>query len=186
MSERVRLKVRVKSIMTSPAITAKAEDKVADIAKTMDLHDIGSVIITDAEGKPLGIITDMDIIKRVIAKNLNPNDVKAKDIMSQPLITVDPDTDITDAAKLMSHYHVKRLGVMYKGKLVGVVSSRDVTAIMPELIEIIYEKARIEGLSVVPSYEEVAVGYCETCGQWSDLLTFKNGKFICKDCLESS
>lgn len=184
MSERISLKVKVKSIMSSPAITAKADDKVSDIAKIMDFHDVGSVIITDAEGKPIGIITDMDIIKRVIAKNLNPYEVKAKDVMSQPLITVDPDTDITDAAKLMSYYQVKRLGVMYKGMLVGVISSKDITAIMPELIEIIYERARIEGLTVTTGSEEVAVGYCEICGQWSDLLTFKNGKFLCKDCIE--
>lgn len=184
MSDIMHLKVKVKSIMSSPAITAKADDKVSDIAKIMDLHDIGSVIITDAEGKPIGIITDMDIIKRVIARNLNPYEVKAKDAMSQPLITVDPDTDITDAAKLMSFYHVKRLGVVYKGKLVGVVSSKDVTAVMPELLEIVYEKARIEGFSAVPGHEEVAVGYCEGCGQWSDLLTYRNGKFLCKDCLE--
>lgn len=186
MSETVDLKMRVQTIMSSPVITARVDENVVEVAKTMDIHDVGSVVVTDREGRPLGIITDMDIIKRVIAKNLNPNEVKAGEVMSQPLITIDPTATITDAAKLMSRYGVKRLAVMYKGRLVGIVSSKDITMIMPELIEIIYEKARIEGATVTPGYAQTAVGYCEICGQWSDMLRFRNGKFLCGDCWEET
>ena len=184
MGEIVDLKMKVQAIMSSPVITARVDENIVEVAKIMDLNDVGSVIITDRRGRPLGIITDMDIIKRVVAKNLNPYEVKAGEVMSQPLITIDPTANITDAAKLMSRYGVKRLGVMYKGRLVGIVSSRDITTITPELIEMIYEKARIEEATVIPGYAQTAVGYCEICGQWSDILTFRNGRFVCRDCLE--
>lgn len=178
------VKMKIRYIMSSPVITVKASENVVKVARIMDLHDIGSVVVVDEAEKPLGIITDMDIVKRVVARNLNPSNIKVENVMSQPLITVSPDIDITDAAKLMSRYGVKRLAVVYKGRLVGIISSRDITAVTPELMEIIHERARIEEGTVIPRYAQRAVGYCEICGQWSDVLTLRNGKFLCKDCIE--
>jgi len=106
--------------------------------------------------------------------------------MTSPLITVDPDEPLSEAARRMSRLNIRRLGVMYKGNLVGLVSSKDILAITPELLEIIQEKARIEGGKVAEAISESPplTGYCDQCGGWSDNLEEVEGNFLCEDCKE--
>jgi CBS domain-containing protein len=183
MSEKIS--VKVKHVMSSPVVTVEEGSTVLKASKLMDRYDIGSLIVVDRNGNPVGIITDMDIIKRVIAKNLKPRRVKVEDVMSKPLITIDQDADLATAARVMRNHHVKRLGVMYKGRLIGIISSKDIVTVTPELIEIITEKERITGApSVSTGREGTMVGYCELCGEWSDSLREKNGMLLCESCLE--
>ncbi|MEM2690936.1 MAG: CBS domain-containing protein, partial [Candidatus Bathyarchaeia archaeon] len=128
---------------------------------------------------------------RVLAKNLKPDSVKARDVMTSPLITVEPGETINEAARKMSRLNIRRLGVVYKGELVGLISSKDILAVMPELIETIYEKALIEGENMAQATseeetseeEEAALsGYCDRCGGWSDNLKEVDGAFLCEDC----
>jgi len=183
MSE--KLSIKVKHIMSSPVVTVKEGSTVLKASKLMDKYDIGSLIVVDKYGNPIGMITDMDIIKRVIAKNLKPRRVKVEEVMSKPLITIDQDADLTTAARVMRNHHVKRLGVMYKGRLIGIVSSKDIVTVTPELIEIIVEKERIAGAPTIStSMGGSMVGYCELCGEWSDSLVDKDGKLLCESCLE--
>ncbi|MEM2739947.1 MAG: CBS domain-containing protein [Candidatus Bathyarchaeia archaeon] len=183
MSEKVS--VRVKHIMSSPVVTVEEGSTVLKASKLMDKYDIGSLIVVDKDGNPIGMITDMDIIKRVIAKNLKPRRVKVEEVMSKPLITIDQDADLAAAARVMRGHHVKRLGVMYKGKLIGIISSKDIVTVTPELIEIITEKERITGIPAVSTGTGGSmVGYCELCGEWSDFLVEKDGKLLCESCLE--
>jgi predicted transcriptional regulator len=84
-------------------------------------------------------------VVRVLAKNLKPDNIKAKKVMTTPLMTIEPDATIADAAKRMSRLDIRRLAVIYKGKLVGIVSGKDVLHVMPELLETMQEEALIEG-----------------------------------------
>ncbi len=104
--------------------------------------------------------------------------------MTSPLTTIDPDETLSETARRMSRLNVRRLGVMYKGDLVGIISSKDILAITPELLEIIQEKARIERGTAVEEGSESAVlsGYCEQCGSWSDDLIELEGNFLCEEC----
>jgi CBS domain-containing protein len=179
----LRTRMLVKDAMSSPVITTTEDASATTIAKLMEKDSLGCVIITNEEGKPLGIITERDLVKRVLSKNLQPSAVKAKDIMSSPLATIDPEATVSEAARIMSRMDVRRLGVIYKGDLVGLVSSKDVLRIMPELIEIIQEKNRIEGNSDLFEGEESPMsGYCERCGAYSEQLTDVNGEYYCEDC----
>ncbi len=180
----LRAKMLVKDAMSSPVITTD-EDATADkIAKIMDENNLGCVVVTNRDGKPLGIITERDLVIRVLAKNLQPAMVKAKDIMTSPLATIEPDAPITEAARRMSRLDIRRLGVIYKGDLVGLVSNRDILGIMPELIEIIQEKSRIENSTTTEDAEgETPLsGYCDRCGVYSENLKDRNGQFLCEDC----
>lgn len=181
----IRTRVLVKDIMSSPVFTIDEDAAVDEAARLMDEHELGCVIVASKEGKPLGIITERDLVTRVLAKNAKASKLSAKDVMTSPLITVDPDETLSDAAKRMSDLNVRRLGVMYKGNLVGIVSSKDILAITPELIEIIQEKAKIEVAPVVEGeaseYPPMA-GYCDRCGLWSDALEEVEGSFLCEDC----
>lgn len=182
--ETAKTTVAVKYVMTSPVVTAKGKEPVTKVAMIMDKHDIGSVIIVDDKDRPAGILTERDIVKRVVAKKRDAKEVKAEEAMSKPLVTIEPEVDIKEAARLMSVRDVKRLGVMYKGKLVGIVSSKDILAVTPELLEVLMEKVRITERPVMPLGGQAVVGYCELCGQWSDSLEEVNGKTICEDCRE--
>jgi CBS domain-containing protein len=182
----LRTRMVVKDVMSSPVVTLGEDATSNKVAKIMDKHDLGCVIVTNKAEKPVGIITERDLVKRVLAKNLKPDAIKAKEMMTSPLITIEPEATISEAARRMSRLDVRRLGVLYKGNLVGVVSSRDVLGVMPELIEIIQEKNRIEGAAGTEETVEVEEtplsGYCDSCGMYSETLKEVNGQNSCEDC----
>jgi CBS domain-containing protein len=181
----LRHKMIVKDVMSSPAITVEENAPANRVAELMDKHALGCIIVTNKEGKPVGIITERDLVLRVLSKNVKPDTVKADEVMTSPLITVEPDATIAETARRMSRLNIRRLGVIYKGQLVGIISSKDVLGVMPELLEIIQEKALIEGENMAEEeHEEPAplAGYCDHCGTWSDSLTEVNGEYLCEDC----
>jgi len=181
----LRTKMLVKDVMTSPAITIHENDTANKVAALMDKHEVGCIIVTTKESKPLGIITERDLVVRVLAKNALPDTVTAKEVMTSPLMTIEPDVPLPDAARRMSRLNIRRLGVMYKGQLVGIVSSKDVLAVVPELLEIIQENALIEGENMAEEAEKESTplaGNCDRCGVWSDDLKDVDGEFLCEDC----
>ncbi|MEM1589160.1 MAG: CBS domain-containing protein [Candidatus Bathyarchaeia archaeon] len=187
----LRSRMLVRDVMSSPVITVDEEAPANHVAELMEKHELGCIIVTDKQGKPIGIITERDLVARVLAKNLKPDMVKAKEVMTSPLITIEPTETISEAARKMSRLNIRRLGVVYRGELIGLISSKDILAVMPELIEIIQEKALIEGENIAQtqaeeveaSDEETSLsGYCDQCSGWSDNLKEVDGKFLCEDC----
>jgi len=181
----LRPKMLVKDVMSSPAITIEENAPANRVAELMDKHDLGCIIVTSKDGKPIGIITERDLVLRVLSKNAKPDTLKAREVMTSPLITIEPDATITETARRMSRLNIRRFGVVYKGQLFGIISSKDVLGVMPELLEIIQEKALIEGENMAEEgHAESAplAGYCDHCGVWSDGLTEVNGEYLCEDC----
>jgi CBS domain-containing protein len=179
----LRTKMLVRDVMSSPVVTMDEDETTNRAAANMDMKDLGAVIVTNKVGKSIGIITERDIVKRVVAKNLKPDTVKAKEIMTTPLVTIEPEATITDAARRMTRLDIRRLGVIYKGNLVGIISSKDILGVMPELIEIMQERSRIEGEARTEETEEAPLsGYCDRCNIYSDTLKERNGQNICDEC----
>jgi CBS domain-containing protein len=179
----LRTKMLVKDVMSSPVVTLDEHEASNEIAFIMDKNDLGCVIVTNKAGNSIGIITERDLVKRVLARNLKPDAVKAKEIMTTPLVTIEPDATITEAARRMNRLDIRRLGVIYKGNLVGIISSKDILGVMPELIEIIQERSRIEDANRTEETEEAPVsGYCDRCNVYSDSLKERNGQNICDEC----
>ena len=172
-------RVLVRDIMNSPVITAVPSDHIVDIAMKMNEHNVGSIIITENE-KPVGIVTDWDVVSKVIAKNSDPSSIEAGNVM-QPIHTVEAGEGITEAARILRKYNIKRLGVVYKDRLAGIISSSDVIAVTPELVDVVSEKAAmIRGEIGRPA--SAISGYCDECGEWSDLLMYSEGTFTCEVC----
>ncbi len=115
----------VRHIMTRNIISVKNNTLVTEAASVMVRKDIGSVVVT-RDGDPAGIITEKDIVRECCAKKLCGGDVKAEEIMSTPLITIDADASLGEAAMLMSDKKVRRLLVKEKGKIVGIITEKDV------------------------------------------------------------
>jgi len=182
----LRTRMLVKDIMSNPVITTEEEAPSNKVALLMDENKVGAVVVTNKEGQPLGIITERDLVIRVLSKNLKPDAVKAREIMTSPLVTIEPEATINEAAKRMSRIDIRRLGVLYKGNLVGIISSKDILGVMPELIETIQERTRIEGAGRPEETEEVEEtplsGYCDRCDVYSENLKDVNGQNLCEDC----
>lgn len=115
----------VSDIMSSPVVTVEGEVNVRDGALLMTDKRIGSIVITE-RGKPVGIVTERDMLERVVSLCRDPCETRMNDIMSSPLISTSPDTNILDAMRRMRENRISRLLVMEKDKLIGVVSERDV------------------------------------------------------------
>ncbi|UCH01990.1 MAG: CBS domain-containing protein [Candidatus Bathyarchaeota archaeon] len=177
---KVKTEVLVKDVMTSPVIKVFEDETIRRVAKLMDDHNLGSIIVTDGKGNPTGIITERDIVKRVTAKNLIPNAVKAKEVMSSPLVAISPDEDISEAAKTMSKSGIRRLIVIDGKKMIGIISSNDIVSITPALIELMSEKARITQGPAIPR-GFISAGYCDRCRQWSESLLEVDSGFLCEE-----
>jgi CBS domain-containing protein len=181
----LRTRMVVKDIMSSPVVTLDEDATSNKVATLMDENDLGCVIVTNKAGKPVGIITERDLVIRVLAKNLVPDAIKAKEIVTAPLVTIQPEATISEAARRMSRLDIRRLGVVYKGNLVGVISSRDILGVMPELIELIQERTRLEDAAQAEETEDEEKplsGYCDRCGVFSENLKDVNGQNLCEDC----
>jgi CBS domain-containing protein len=173
----------VKDVMSSPVITIDASKTANRVGQLMEKNNIGCIIVNTEKDNPIGIITEKDLVERVIAKDIHPKAITAKQIMSTPLNTIDSDKSITDAARRMNLLNVRRLPVMHKGSLAGIITSKDILLVTPELLEIIQEKARIENQKIIEESESIkSAGYCDNCGVWSDSLREIEGNFLCEEC----
>jgi hypothetical protein len=130
---------------------------------------------------PIGIVTDGDIVTKVVSKDMLASSTKASEVMSKPLHTIESEKEILEAARAMRRHGIKRLGVNYKNRLVGIISISDILAITPELFDIISEKAMIVTGEATKQPAFLA-GYCDNCNQWSDNLLELDGRFLCDEC----
>lgn len=172
-------RVLVRDIMNSPVISASPQHTIKDIATKMKEERIGSIVIMENE-KAAGIVTDWDIVSNAVVKDIKPSEVKASDIM-QTLHTIEGEEGVTEAARVLRQQNIKRLGVVYKNRLVGIISASDVIAVTPDLVDVISEKAAVMRGEVGRSAGNIS-GYCDECGEWSDLLQFNEGTFVCEEC----
>jgi CBS domain-containing protein len=173
--------ITVKDLMTRRIISVLPETTVIEAVKVMSTRDISSLLII-TEGKYIGIFTDRDVMKKVVALGLDPNVTMAKEIMSSPLITISEDTNIEVAAEKMRDSKIRRLVVKNDIEVVGVISESDIARVEPELHLLIREHTRLQLPSSNYSDEgENFAGYCEECNNYSSLENL-DGRWLCKEC----
>ena len=169
--------------MNSPVITANPDATVKEVVDLIVKNNIGSVVIVSDDDTPVGIVTKHDIIYKVLARGKEPAKVTAKEVMSKPLITIDAEARIPDALRVMRQNRVERLGVTAKGKLVGMVSASDILSFAPEILDMLTDRVMILETAPTPVRTASFLGYCDECGQWSDLLKEVDGHYLCPDCV---
>ena len=117
--------MNLKECMHKKIIYTDEEASITDVSKLMKDNDIGCVIICDENKQITGIITDRDIVTRVIAEKQNINEIKAKDIMTKNVITIDICETTKDASRCMSNNQIRRIPVVQENKVVGIISIGD-------------------------------------------------------------
>lgn len=117
--------MKVRQLMTSPAITIRPEESVAVASRTLTRHNIGMLPVCTADGTLLGVLTDRDIVTRCLAGNRDPAKTSVRDIMTRQIRATTPDTDHSAAAHLMGAQQIRRLPVVEGGRLCGLLSLGD-------------------------------------------------------------
>ena len=123
-----------RDIMKEYTFMMKEETTASQAAKIMSNDHVGFAII-ERDGKPIGMVTELDFVNKIVSKDLNPKEVLLKDIMNTPLMSVDPKTPTDQVTVLMSKKGVRRLPVIENGKLIGVITSRDVLRIFKDYMD---------------------------------------------------
>ncbi|MDH5782710.1 MAG: CBS domain-containing protein [Candidatus Bathyarchaeota archaeon] len=128
----------VQNIMVSNVITTEKHNLVIDAGKIMNQHCIGCLVVME-NGSPVGIVTERDLLKRVLGESKNPKKIRVQEIMSSPLIVGKPDMEIDEVTKLMFGRKIKKLPIVKDGKLVGLVTFTDLLSFQPSLIRVVKE-----------------------------------------------
>jgi len=123
--------VRVAEIMTGAAVTDSTTGTLRSAAETMWRQQTGSLVIVDGS-TIVGIVTERDIL-RAIARGADPDTESIESVMSTELITVSSDTSVREAARMMAQNWIRHLPIVEDGKLVGMLSQRDVTGVFAAL-----------------------------------------------------
>jgi signal-transduction protein with cAMP-binding, CBS, and nucleotidyltransferase domain len=108
-----------------PIITIDENASIIDASKAMVDKNRGSVVVT-SKGEAVGILTERDVMKRVVAKSLDPASVKAKDVMTKSPLTIDKDKPLREAVDLMNRKGLRRMLVTEQGKIIGIFTLRDI------------------------------------------------------------
>jgi len=140
--------VMVKDIMTKDVHVVRNDTSMEEVIATMTKFDL-SYIMVEAGGKPTGIITEHDILVRLVTQGLAPSAVIARMVYTNPIFTIGEEATVEEAVKMMKHWGVKHLPVTdKKGDLVGVLTSDDIMFAVPSMIKMMEEFCR-------PGYKRV-------------------------------
>ncbi len=171
----------VREVMSPHVIAADINESLIDVANEMIKYDRSSAIIIEDE-KPIGIITERDISRKIIPNDRKPSTVSLSEIMTSPLITIDHNTSVSDAIQMMLEHKIRRLPVFRNADLIGIITSQDIVAVSSDMTKALRELMEVERESMLTSDFE---GMCDVCGQYSYHLSVVDGRSLCDDCKDS-
>ena len=134
--------IHVGDVMSNNLLTVQENDKVSTTVRRLLKRGVGSVLVMDRDDHLVGIITKGDVLREVVMKHLDPNVVKSRDIMSEPVITIDVDSSLEDASKLMIQRKVSKLAALKDGNLKGIITSTDIIRAEPLEVRYLEELVR--------------------------------------------
>lgn len=130
----------VRDVMTRKVKTVGAKETIEQAAAAMAKSGIGSLVVVNGD-KPIGIVTEGNI-SRAVGEGRNPHRVRVKEVMRVKLMATTPDTRLEEASRLMTNANVKKLPVLEKGKLVGIITQTDISASCYSLVSTLKELVR--------------------------------------------
>jgi CBS domain-containing protein len=128
--------IEVQDIMVSKVVTVRPDISVKEAVDAMNRYGIGCLVVVEKEDI-VGIVTERDFLKRVLAKCKDPRNINVQEIMSKPLIVGKPDMQIHEVIKLMVDKRIKKLPIVENGKLQGLVTLTDLVNFQPQLIRVV-------------------------------------------------
>ena len=172
--------IPVSEIMRKAVLTIRPNDTIEKAAQIVKKAGVGGIVVAD-KGKIVGMLTVKDIIKEVVAEGKNTKKTLVKQVMKSPVKTINIDTDLQEAARIMRDLNIERLPIMKKGKLVGIITARNVVQAAPAMLEMMKEKGNLEAITERDKEPKIS-GECDNCSNYSDLLRLVSGELLCEDC----
>ncbi len=126
-------KIKVSQVMTKKPVFIGQDELLPSCARRMLINNVGGILVVKNH-QLLGIVTEKDIVENAVAKELNVKNTRVKDIMTTGMITISPDANLSKAVSLMNKEDVRRLPVIKEGRLVGLITMKDILRIKPEAI----------------------------------------------------
>ena len=128
--------LRVEDVMVKDVIKINEDVTIKEAAGLMNKYEIGCLIAVK-KGKVSGILTERDLLKRVIAESKDASKLRVRDVMTSPLIVAEPKMDLGEAVKLMFERKIKKLPVVEDKRLIGLVSLTDIARFQPHMMGLI-------------------------------------------------
>jgi CBS domain-containing protein len=179
-------RLAVRDVMTRTVVTATPDMSAAEAGKKMVENRVGNVLIVK-DGRPVGIVTESDMVAKVISKNVKPSSIKIEQLMSQPLITTKSSDDINDAVLMMAQKKIRRLPVIDDGELVGIITDADVIQASSEINQILDNLIQMNRETVLDRRDVIVTqGECEECEEFSEDLRQEEGRLKCPRCRGST
>lgn len=179
-------RLAVRDVMTRTVVTATPDMSAAQAGKKMVENGVGSVIIVK-DGRPVGIVTESDMVAKVIFKNVKPSSIKLEQLMSKPLITTKSSDDIHEAVLMMAQKKIRRLPVIDGDELVGIITDADVIQVSSEINQILDNLIQMNRESVLDRRDVIITqGECEECEEFSEDLRQEGGGLKCPRCRGST
>src|ERR1035437_496402 len=135
--------VKIGAVMSKDVLTARKEDTVMSMLERLQKHRIGAIVVINKANVPIGIVTERDIIQALVVYKEETFKKQAQDIMSAPVLTLDPDQDIDSAAILMTLNEIRRIPITKDSKLAGLITYRDITNALRKSYYVLEEKAEL-------------------------------------------
>jgi FOG: CBS domain len=179
----------VSDVMSRRLITADVSETADRLGAKMAEGKVGCVIITSST-HPVGIVTERDLVVKVVSRNISPSSAKAEELMSRPLITIGPEKSVELASREMIRHRIRRLPVVQGKKLVGMVTDSDLLSISSELSEILRDliqqnnpQGEFAGTGQdITRPESFRQGICEVCQSFKESLVNIDGVYVCSRC----
>ena len=133
--------VLVRDVMSKEVKVVRPDTLVKEVVATMNKFDIGSIVVVQGD-RPVGIITERDILRRTVEPCLAPEALRAREVMTSPVITIRDSASIDEASKIMARKRIKRLLVTDNEKLVGILTFTDIVTQVPKMLGILEELVR--------------------------------------------
>jgi len=130
--------VLVRDVMTKDVKTVEPDSSIKEVVAAMNRFNIGSIVVVQGD-RPVGVISERDILRRVVEPCLSPETLTAGQVMTSPVHTVSESTSLDEVAKLMVEKKVRKIPVMDKEKLVGIVTFTDIVTKMLSMLSILRE-----------------------------------------------
>ncbi|MFA5102461.1 MAG: CBS domain-containing protein [Candidatus Thermoplasmatota archaeon] len=175
--------VLVKEVMKTKPVIVQPFTTVLEAARIMRQNKIGNVIVSEIN-HPIGILTESDIIKKVVCEARNPQEVTVEEVMSTPIIIAEPYISLQEALKIMGKCNIRRLPIVENNELVGIITQRDISRLSPALTEIAQEWSAIDSKDEKYRQSRTFSGKCEDCNILSTSLKNIDGRLLCEDCID--
>lgn len=133
--------VVVRDIMSKAIKVVRPDTLVKEVVATMNKFNIGSIVVVKGE-RPVGIITERDVLRRIVEPCLAPETLRAREVMTSPVVSIDANVSINEAANTMTKKRIKRLLVVEREKLVGILTFTDIVTQVPKMLSILEELVR--------------------------------------------